>query len=152
MKRIVYSVVLLFALSALTVSAGDKEHFTDYYYSAKNVITDLNALAADIEDAKPSKGLSPAKAKSYAAETTDIRGRLEDVLTYSDEANEINEGYILYIDKMIVALSISENYYETKDKQTRTKLIDALGEAEAQKNAIDAKWKSSLKKYGIKGK
>lgn len=144
-----YAVIVFLIFTVLVANAGDKERLAEYYYSAKNVITDLNAVAADIEDAKPSKGLSPVSAKPLKKKLAKVREGLESILASSENAKEINEGYILYIDKMTLALSISENYSESKDKATRTKLINALEDAEEQKIAIDAKWKSSLKDYGL---
>jgi len=149
MKYILYAIILSAVFFVLTANAGEKERFTEYYYSAKNVITDLNAVSADIENAKPSKGLSPVLAKPLGEKLAKAREGLESILASSENAKEINEGYILYIDKMTLALSISENYYESKDKTTRTKLNNAVEDAEAQKTTIDAKWKSSLKKYGL---
>jgi len=150
MRFIAYPVVIVFILSVLPAFGGEKEKFAEYYYSAKNVIIDLNAVSADIENAKPSKGLSSASAELHKEKLTKAREGLENILAYSDGAEEINEGYILYIDKMTIALGISENYYETKDKTTRTELIDAIDEADKCKSETDAKWKNNLIKYGLK--
>ena len=150
MRYIAYTIIVVFIFTVLPAYGGEKERFSEYYYSAKNVITDLNAVAADIENAKPSKGISPASAKSLKEKLTKAREGLENILAYSESAKEINEGYISYIDKMIIALNITENYYETKDKTTRAKLINALDEADKQKSETDAKWRSNLTKYGLK--
>ena len=149
MRNIAYPVIFVFVFLVSTAFAGEKEKFSEYYYSAKNVITDLNTVAVDINDAKPSKGISPVSAEPLIKKLSKAREGLESILAYSDSAIEINEGYILYIDKMIVVLGVSENYYETKDRNTRTELINALDDAEKQKSITDALWKSNLKKYGL---
>jgi hypothetical protein len=51
---------------------------------------------------------------------------------------------------MVIALSLSEDYYETKAKTTRAKLIDALDDAEKHKSEIDAKWSANRNKFGLK--
>ncbi|MCP4228968.1 MAG: hypothetical protein GY771_02320 [bacterium] len=140
----------ILVIAAPAVRGGEKEKFSEYYYSAKNVISELGAIAADIEKAKPSKGISPALTKPLKEELAKAREGLESIIANSDAAKVINEGYILYIDRMTIALSISEDYYETKDKPTRTKLVNALDDAEKQKTEVDAEWSANRNKYGFK--
>jgi hypothetical protein len=151
MFRTKFTSVLIFLLAAAVVaSAGDKESFTDYYYSAKTLIGELNALAAEMGRAGLEKGISAEKADSFTKRLVKAREGFSSLITGSDEAAELNEGYITYIDKMLICVGLAVDYKENAGPEKRKEILEAAAAANETKDDADLKVSSNKKKYGIK--
>jgi hypothetical protein len=142
-------VVLCMFAAAITVSAGDRESFVDYYYSAKTLMADLNALAAEISRAGLEKGVSAEKADSFTKRLVKAREGFSSLITGSDETAELNEGYITYIDKMLVCVGLSVDYEENAGPEKRKEILEAAAAANEAKDGADLRSSSNKKKYGI---
>jgi hypothetical protein len=142
---VVFSVVL-----AVSASAGGKASFTDYYYSAKTLIGELSALAAEINRAGLEKGVSAEKAEDFTAHLAKAREGFSSLITSSEETNELNEGYITYIDRMLICVSTAVDYGENPSSEKRKEILDALAAADDMKDDADSRLSSNKKKYGVK--
>jgi hypothetical protein len=149
MSRFIGRVVVFCLLAAVAVSAGDKGSFVDYYYSAKTLIADLNALAAEINRAGLEKGVSTDKGDSFVKRLVKAKEGFSSLITGSDETAAINEGYITYIDETLICVSLAVDYDENAGPEKRKEILEAVAAAGETKNDADSRLSSSKKKYGI---
>jgi hypothetical protein len=150
MSRVVRMVVVLcFFTVTTTVSAGEKGSFVDYYYSAKTLIADLNALAAEINRAGLEKGVSAEKADSFIKRLLKAKEGFNSLITGSDETAEINENYITYIDETLICVGLAIDYDENAGPEKRKEILEVAAAANETKNDADSRLSSNKKKYGI---
>jgi hypothetical protein len=147
---VVFAAVVFSVMVAFSASAGGKESFTDYYYSAKTLIGELNALAAEMNRAGLEKGVSAEKAKDFIARLTKAREGFSSFITSSDETSELNEDYITYIDRMVICVSTAVDYSEDPSPEKRKEILGALAAADDMKDGADSRLSSNKKKYGVK--
>lgn len=130
--------------------AGGKEAFTDYYATASSLINTLNNVAADMERLDlPSGDFSDELAGDVKSRLVKAREGFDSVLTYDDHTNELNEGYILYVDKMLLALAVAKEYREKGDAERRTRLVTIINEAGALRAELNDKVQRDKKKWGL---
>jgi hypothetical protein len=130
--------------------AGGKEAFTDYYVTASSLINTLNNVAADMERLDlPSGDFSDELAGDITSRLVKAREGFDSVLTYDDHTNELNEGYILYVDKMLLTLSVAKEYREKGGPERRTRLVTIMTEAGALRAELNDKVQRDKKKWGL---
>jgi len=117
---------LIWGVMAGGVFGASKERFVDYYVTAAPLIQTVNAIAADIERLNLRQGtFSDDEAVALRGRLVKAREGFAAVLPGDDHTNELNEGYILYIDKMILAITVAREWREARDAERRARL-DAL--------------------------
>lgn len=153
MRDIITSVVIIGAVLAVlapAAGAAGKEAFVDYYVTASTLISSLNSIAADAEKMDLSdRGFPVEAAEDIKSRLVKAREGFDSVLTYDDRTNEINEGYILYIDKMLLALMVAKEYREEGGTERRDRLAKLLAESAELRAQINAQVRQDKKKYGL---
>ncbi|UCE28129.1 MAG: hypothetical protein JSW52_05115 [Candidatus Coatesbacteria bacterium] len=147
---VVFAAVVFLIALAVSASAGGKASFTDYYYSAKTLIGELNALAAEVNRAGLEKGISAEKAEDFTAHLVKAREGFSSLITSSEETNELNESYITYIDRMLICVSTAVDYGENPSPEKRKEILEALAAADDTKDDADSRLSSNKTKYGVK--
>jgi hypothetical protein len=130
--------------------AGGREAFVDYYATASTLINTLNNVAADFERLNLKSGdFSDEVAEDVKLKLVKAREGFNSVLTYDDRTNELNEGYILYVDKMLLALMVAREYREKGGAERRERLVKILTEASALRTELNGKVQRYRKNYGF---
>jgi hypothetical protein len=138
------------AVLAPAAGAAGKEAFVDYYVTASTLISSLNSIAADAEKMDLADRSFPVEAaEDIKSRLVKAREGFDSVLTYDDRTNEINEGYILYIDKMLLALMVAKEYREEGGTERRDRLAKLLAESAELRAQINAQVRQDKKKYGL---
>ena len=146
------ALLTLFSCSAFApaAEAGAREAFVDYYATASSLIYNLNSIAADLERLNLHNGdFSDEVAADVKSRLTKAREGFDSVLTYDDHTNEINEGYILYIDKMLLALMVAREYREQGGAERRERLSQVLAESSELRAAVNRKVQRDKKTFGV---
>jgi hypothetical protein len=144
--------VAILTASALAGAAwaGGKEAFIDYYATASSLIGSLNNAAADLERLNLQGGdFSDEVAGDIKAQLVKAREGFNSVLTYDDRTNELNEGYVLYIDKMLLALMVAKEYREKGGPEKRDRLVKIMAEAGELRAELNDKVQRDKKKWGL---
>lgn len=144
--------VAILTASALAGAAwaGGKEAFIDYYATASSLIGSLNNAAADLERLNLQSGdFSDEVAGDIKAQLVKAREGFNSVLTYDDRTNELNEGYVLYIDKMLLALMVAKEYREKGGPEKRDRLVKIMAEAGELRAELNDKVQRDKKKWGL---
>jgi hypothetical protein len=130
--------------------AGGKEAFVDYYATASTLINSLNGVAADLERLNLQGGdFSDEVAGDVKARLLKAREGFNSILTYDDHTNELNEGYILYIDKVLLALLVATEYREKGDPDRHGRLVQIMAEASELRSELNGKVQRDSKKWGL---
>ena len=148
----VRALAAVFLTSALAGSAraGGKEAFVDYYATASTLINTLNNVAADFERLNLEGGdFSDDVAEDVKSKLIKTREGFVSLLTFDDHTNELNEGYILYVDKMLLALMVAREYRDTGGAERRERLVQMLAEAGALRTQLNGKVQRDKKNYGV---
>ena len=133
-----------------TAWAGGKEAFIDYYATASSLISSLNNAAADLERLDLQNGdFSDEVAGDIKSQLVKAREGFNSILTYDDHTNELNEGYVLYIDKMLLALMVAKEYREKGEPEKRDRLVKIMAEAGALQTELNDKVQRDKKKWGL---
>ena len=144
--------VVLFSWAAFApaAGAGAKEAFVDYYATASTLINNLNSIAADLERMNlPTGDFSDEVAGDTKSRLAKAREGFDSVLTYDDHTDEINEGYILYIDKMLLALMVAQEYRDQGGNERRERLARILSESSELRAELNRKVQRYKKTYGV---
>ncbi len=144
--------VAILAISAVVggVWAGGKEAFVDYYATASSLIGSLNNAAADLERLNLQRGdFSDEVAGGIRDQLIKAREGFNSVLTYDDHTNELNEGYVLYIDKMLLALMVAKEYREKGEPEKRDRLVKIMAEAGELRTELNDKIQRDKRKWGL---
>lgn len=142
--------VFSWAAFAPAAEAGGKEAFVDYYATASSLINNLNSIAADLERMNLGNGdFSEEVAADIKARLVKAREGFDSVLTYDDHTNELNEGYILYIDKMLLALMTAQEYREQGGAERRERLAQVLLESSELRADLNRKIQRDKKSFGV---
>jgi hypothetical protein len=150
MRLYIVTAVLACSLLAAGAWAGGKEAFVDYYATASTLIYSLNNVAADLERMNlPAGDFSDEVADGVKSRLVKAREGFNSVLTYDDATSEMNEGYVLYIDKMLLALLLAKEYREKGDPETRDRLSKILTESAQLRAALNAELQRGKKKWGL---
>jgi hypothetical protein len=150
MNRSIVIVVLTFSLLAAGARAGGKEAFVDYYATASTLISTLNNVAADLERMNlPGGDFSDEVADDVRSRLVKAREGFNSILTYDDNTSELNEGYVLYIDKMLLALLVAKEYREKGDPEKRDRLSKLLAESGQLRAELSAGLQRDKKKWGV---
>jgi hypothetical protein len=150
MRLYIVTAVLACSFLAAGVWAGGKEAFVDYYATASTLIYSLNNVAADLERMNlPAGDFSDEVADGVKSRLVKAREGFNSVLTYDDATSEMNEGYVLYIDKMLLALLLAKEYREKGDPETRDRLSKILTESAQLRAALNAELQRGKKKWGL---
>ncbi|MEE8639239.1 MAG: hypothetical protein V3T41_02400 [bacterium] len=129
---------------------GGKEAFIDYYATASSLISSLNNAAADLERLNLQSGdFSDDVASDIKSRLVKAREGFNSILTYGDHTNELNEGYVLYIDKMLLALMIAKEYREKGEPERRDRLVKIMAEAGGLRTELNDKVQRDKKKWGL---
>lgn len=138
------------AALAAAANAGGKEAFVDYYATASTLISNLNGIAADLERINLQSGdFSDEVADDVKSRLVKAREGFDSVLTYDDYTHGINEGYILYIDKMLLALMVAREYRDLDGAERRERLVRILTESSELRAELNRKVQKSKKTYGV---
>jgi hypothetical protein len=149
-KYLAFLALFSYAVFAPAAEAGGKEAFVDYYATASSLINNLNSIAADLERLNLHNGdFSDEVAADIKSRLAKAREGFDSVLTYADHTNEINEGYILYIDKMLLALMVAQEYREQGGAERRERLAQILAESAALRADLNRKIQRDKKSYGV---
>jgi hypothetical protein len=146
------AILTLFSCVAFApaAEAGAKEAFVDYYTTASSLINNLNGIAADLERLNLHNGdFSDEVAADIKSRLTKAREGFDSILTYDDRTNEINEGYILYIDKMLLALMVAQEYRELGGAERRDRLAQILAESSELRAEVNRKVQRDKKTFGV---
>jgi hypothetical protein len=146
----VFAAILVASALAGAAWAGAREAFVDYYATASTLINSLNGVAADLERLDLQGGdFSDEVAGDIKAQLMKAREGFNSLLTYDDRTNELNEGYILYVDKMLLALLVAKEYREKGDPERRARLVKILTEARELRSELNDKVQHDSKKWGL---
>ena len=146
----VFAAILVASALAGAAWAGGREAFVDYYATASTLINSLNGVAADLERLDLQGGdFSDEVAGDIQAQLLKAREGFNSVLTYDDHTNELNEGYILYVDKMLLALLVAKEYREKGDPERRARLVKIINEAGGLRSELNDKVQHDSKKWGL---
>jgi hypothetical protein len=143
------------AIAAVTASAGGAlagggEAFVDYYATASTLIGALNGMAADLERLDlPSGEFSDDVADDIKSRLIKAREGFNSILTYDDHTSELNEGYVLYIDKMLLALALAKEYRERGGAEKRARLVKIIAESNALRTEMNGKVRHDKKSWGL---
>ena len=149
-KYVAFLTLVSWAAFAAGAEAGRKEAFVDYYITASTLINTLNGVAADLERMDLQSGDFPDDvAGDIKSRLAKVREGFDSVLTYDDRTNEINEGYILYIDKMLLSLMMAQEYRDQGGAERRERLGRILTESSALRAELNHKVQRDKKAYGI---
>jgi hypothetical protein len=138
--------------AALAPAAGadGKEAFVDYYTTASTLIHALNGIAADLDRMDLLTGDYPAEtAQEVKARLIKVREGFASVLTYDDHTDEINEGYLLYIDEVLLAVLTAQEYREKGGTERRESLAQLLQESSKLRAELNQKIQRDKKAYGL---
>ncbi len=147
-----YIAIAVLACSILAAAAwgGGKEAFVDYYATASTLIYTLNNVAADLERMNlPAGDFSDEVADDVKSRLIKAREGFNSILTYDDVTGELNEGYVLYIDKMLLALMLAKEYREKGDPERKDRLSKLLAESAQLRAALNAELQRGKKKWGL---
>jgi hypothetical protein len=149
-KYLAFLTLLSWAGFAPAAEAGGKEAFVDYYATASSLINNLNSIAADLERMNLQSGdFSDDVAQDIKSRLAKAREGFDSVLTYDDHTNEINEGYILYIDKMLLALMTAQEYRDQDGAERRERLVKILAESSELRAGLNHKVQRDKKTFGV---
>lgn len=138
------------AACAPAAMASNKEAFVDYYATASSLINNLNSIAADLERMDLQAGdFSDDVAQDIKSRLAKAREGFDSVLTYDDHTNEINEGYILYIDKMLLVLMTAQEYRDQGGAERRERLAQILAESSELRAELNRKIQRDKKTFGV---
>lgn len=144
------AVVIGSAFCAASSWAGARERFIDYYTTAASMIQTVNIIAADIEALNLRHGaFSDEEAVALRARLVKAREGFAAVLPTDDHTNELNEGYILYIDKMILAITVARECQADPDGQRRARLDELLDEGGALLARLNQTVAKDKRTYGL---
>ena len=146
----VFAAILVASALAGATWAGGREAFVDYYATASTLINSLNGVAAELERLDLQSGdFSDEVAGDIKPQLMKAREGFNSVLTYDDHTNELNEGYILYVDKMLLALLVATEYREKGDPERRARLVKIINEAGGLLSELNDKVQRDSKKWGL---
>jgi len=149
-KYLAFLTLFSWAAFAPAAGAGGKEAFVDYYATASSLINNLNSIAADLERMNlPTGDFSDDVAQDLKSRLAKAREGFDSVLTYDDHTNELNEGYILYIDKMLLALMTAQEYREQGGAERRERLAQVLTESSELRGELNRKVQRDKKTFGV---
>jgi hypothetical protein len=137
---------------ALAAAAGadGKQAFVDYYTTASTLIHALNGIAADLDRMDLLAGDFPAEtAQEVKARLVKVREGFASVLTYDDHTDEINEGYLLYIDEVLLAVLTAQEYREKGGAERREHVAQLLRESSKLRAELNQKIQRDKKAYGL---
>lgn len=127
-----------------------RENFVDYYTTASSLITTLNGAAGDLERLDLKSGTFPNDdVEELKARLTKVREGFAAVITYNDHTNELNEGYILYIDKVLLALIVAQEYAKSGGEERLERVQKLLAESSALRANLNATIRRDKKKFGV---
>jgi hypothetical protein len=137
-------------LTAAFAAAGGKKAFVDYYATASTLINTVNGLAADVERLDLESGdFSEKDAEDISSRLAKIREGFDSILTYDKHTHELNEGFILYIDKVLLSLKVAREYRERGGAERRERLSKLLNEIAELCTDLNRKIKRDRKSYGL---
>ena len=149
MRDIRISVAAAFVLAASAGAAG-KAQFVDYYASASGLVAALNGLAADVERLNLRSGsFSEEDASATVARLVKAREGFASLLPNNGHTSEINEGYILYIDKVLLAVMLAREYRKEGGQERLDRLDVLLVEAAALRAKLNQTIQKDKKLYGV---
>ncbi len=138
------------ALAAAAAGAAGRAQFVDYYTSASTLIATLNGVAADVEGADfGGAAFSEEAANGLKAQLVKVREGFSEILTYDDHTNELNEGYILYIDKVLLALMLAGEYRERGGDERLVRLEKLLVESGALRARLNEQVRRDKAAFGL---
>jgi hypothetical protein len=130
--------------------AGGEEAFVDYYASASSLINALNTVAADLERLPLTTGdFSEDVAQEMKAQLVKAREGFASLLTYDDRTNDLNEGYLLYLDKMLLALMVAGEYREAGGAERPARVARLVAESTELRAELNRRIQNDKKKYGL---
>ncbi len=142
--------VCLTAAFAVPVAAGGKKAFVDYYATASTLINTVNSLAADIESLDLESGdFSEEDAEDIRLRLAKIREGFDSILTYDKHTHELNESFMLYIDKVLLSLKMAQEYRERGGAERRERLAKLLSEIAELRTDLSRKIQRDKKSYGL---
>ena len=122
----------------------------DYYATASTLINAVNGLAADVERLDLESGdFSEEDAKNIRLRLAKIREGFDSILTYDKRTHELNEGFILYIDKVLLSLKVAQEYRERGGAGRRERLSKLLSEIAELRAGLNRKIQRDKKNYGL---
>jgi hypothetical protein len=140
----------LTAAFAAPVAAGGKKACVDYYATASTLINKINSLAADIESLDLAGGdFSEEDAEDLRSMLAKIREGFDSILTYDKHTRELNEGFVLYIDKVLLSLKLAQEYRERGGAERRERLSKLLSEIAELRADLNRRIKLDKKSYGL---
>ena len=135
---------------AASAWAGGREAFVDYYATASTLINTLNNVAADFERLNLGSGdFSDDVAEDVKLRLVKVREGFDSILTNDDHTSELNEGYILYVDKMLLALMVAKEYGGKGGAERHERLVKILTEGSALRTELNGKVQRDKKNYGV---
>ncbi|NIT35193.1 MAG: hypothetical protein GTN49_01625 [candidate division Zixibacteria bacterium] len=141
--------VCVYAAFAARAGAGGKKAFVDYYATASTLINLVNGLAADVESLDLESGdFSEEDAKDIRLRLAKIREGFDSIMTYDKHTRELNEGFILYIDKVLLSLKVAQEYRERGGAGRRERLGKLLREIAELRADLNRKIQRDKKSYG----
>jgi hypothetical protein len=149
-SRAFFIALCLTAAFAAPVAASGKKAFVDYYATTSTLINTVNGLAADVERLDLESGdFSEEDAEDISSRLAKIREGFDSILTYDKHTHELNEGFILYIDKVLLSLKVAQEYRERGGAERRERLSKLLSEIAELRTDLNGKVKRDKKSYGL---
>jgi hypothetical protein len=140
----------LTAAFAPPAAANGKKAFVDYYATASALINTVNGLAADVERLDLESGeFSEEDAEDISSRLAKIREGFDSILTYDKHTHELNEGFIFYIDKVLLSLKVAQDYRERGGAERRERLSELLSEIAELRTDLNGRVKRGKKSYGL---
>jgi hypothetical protein len=144
------AVVTAFLVASPASAQTGKRIFKDYDASASSLIAALNTLAGDAERLEPRAGnMTPEKAAELVAKLIKAREGFAAIITYDEHTNELNEGYILYIDGTMLALSVYREYLREGGVERLERVQALLAKNAALRAKLNATVRSDRKRFGL---
>jgi hypothetical protein len=144
------------AMAATVLIAGaaaadpGEAQFVDYYASASSLIATLNGIAADIERLSlRTGGFSDDALDDVKSRLVKAREGFDAILVFDRETDEINEGYILYIDKVLLALLVAKEYRDAGGPERRERVDTLLKESGDLRSRLNQQVQRLKKQYGV---
>lgn len=148
-ERVIIGAIGVFAVAAAFGAPG-KAEFVDYYASASSLIAVLNGVASDVDRLDLRGGnFADEEAKELKLRVAKTREGFANLLTYDKHTTEINEGYILYLDKVLLALMLAGENKRGGDAETRKRVDALLAEAASLRAHLNATVAKDKKKWGV---
>ena len=143
------AVVGIWGVTAAAFTPG-RENYADYLASASNLIASVNALAGDVERLDETAGaLTPTQAEEITARLVKAREGFAAIITYDDRTEALNEGFILYIDKALLAVATAREYAAKGGPERLARINQLAREDSALRAKLNADMRRDKKKFGL---